>query len=85
MWSIKDGTIICTGKPNGYIVTEKEYGDYILKLWRLPADSKGATAACCFTSPVQDKVWPNSVEAQLAAGQAGDFWLIADDKNQLRS
>ena len=32
MWSIKDGTIICTGKPNGYIVTEKEYGDYILKL-----------------------------------------------------
>ena len=30
-----------------------------------------------------DKVWPNSVEAQLAAGQAGDFWLIADDKNQL--
>jgi hypothetical protein len=28
-------------------------------------------------------VWPNSVEAQLFAGAAGDFWLIADAGGRL--
>jgi hypothetical protein len=84
VWSIKDESIVCTGKPNGYIVTEKEYGDYVLKLkWRFPAGSKGGNSGVLLHVTGPDKVWPNSVEAQLAAGQAGDFWLIADDKNQL--
>jgi hypothetical protein len=83
-WSIKDGAIVCVGKPNGYIVTEKEYGNYLLKLkWRFPAESKGGNSGVLLHVTGADKVWPNSVEAQLAAGQAGDFWLIADDKNQL--
>ena len=44
-WSVVDGTIRCTGKPNGCVVTEKEYGDYVLKLkWRFPADSKGGNS-----------------------------------------
>jgi 3-keto-disaccharide hydrolase len=83
-WSIKDGAIICTGKPNGYIVTEKEYGDYVLKLkWRFPAGSKGGNSGVLLHVTGPDKVWPNSIEAQLFAGSAGDFWLIADDKGQL--
>src|SRR5918995_1205808 len=42
IWSVTDGTIRCVGKPNGYMLTKKEYGDYVLKLkWRFPADSKG--------------------------------------------
>src|SRR5262245_58109355 len=35
VWSVKEGVIICKGKPAGYIITEKEYGDYVLRLkWR---------------------------------------------------
>src|SRR5262249_27373375 len=35
IWSVKDDMIICMGDPYGYIITEKEYGDYELKLqWR---------------------------------------------------
>jgi 3-keto-disaccharide hydrolase len=84
VWSIVDGTIVCKGKPNGYIATEKEYGDYVLKVkWRFPADSKGGNSGVLLHVTGADTVWPNSVEAQLAAGQAGDFWLIADDKKQL--
>ncbi|MCS6866962.1 MAG: DUF1080 domain-containing protein [Gemmataceae bacterium] len=75
-WSIKDGIIYCTGKPNGYMVTQKEFGDYILKLkWRFPADSKGGNSGVLLHVQ-DDKFWPTSVEAQLFAGRAGDFWLI---------
>jgi hypothetical protein len=74
-WSVADGTIRCTGKPNGCIVTAKEYANYVLKLkWRFPADSKGGNSGVLLH--VQDeKYWPTSVEAQLAAGRAGDILL----------
>ena len=75
-WSVADGTIRCTGKPNGCAVTEKEYGDYVLTLkWRFPADSKGGNSGVLLHVQ-DDKYWPTSVEAQLASGRAGDFWLI---------
>ncbi len=75
-WSVVDGTIRCVGKPNGCLVTAKEYGDYVLKLkWRFPADSKGGNSGVLLH--VQDEnYWPTSVEAQLASGRAGDIWLI---------
>jgi hypothetical protein len=83
-WGVKDGVLLCTGKPNGYIATEKEYGDYVLRLkWRFPKDSKGGNSGVLLHVTGDDKVWPNSVEAQLAAGQAGDFWLIADKAGKL--
>jgi hypothetical protein len=76
-WSVVDGVIVCTGKPNGYIATEKEYGDYVLRVkWRFSADSKGGNSGVLLHVQKEDKVWPTSVEAQLAAGRAGDFWLI---------
>lgn len=75
-WSVKGGTIRCTGKPNGCMVTAKEYSDYVLKVkWMFPADSKGGNTGVLLH--VQDeKYWPTSVEAQGLAGRAGDFWLI---------
>jgi hypothetical protein len=82
-WSIVDGYIRCTGKPNGCMVTQKEYGDYILKLkWRFPAGSKGGNSGVLLHVQ-DDEIWPTSVEAQLQAGQAGDFWLIYPPKVKL--
>ena len=76
-WSIVDGSIRCVGKPNGYIATEKEYGDYTLRVkWRFPADSKGGNSGVLLHVQEKDNVWPTSVEAQLFAGRAGDIWLI---------
>ena len=76
-WSIVEGTIKCTGRPNGYIATEKEYGDYVLRVkWRFPADSKGGNSGVLLHVQEKDDVWPTSVEAQMFAGRAGDFWLI---------
>lgn len=72
-WGVKDGAIVCTGKPNGCMVTKKEYGDYVLKVkWRWPADGKGGNSGVLLH--VQDeKYWPTSIEAQLLTGRAGDL------------
>ena len=76
-WSVVDGVIVCKGRPNGYIATEKEYGDYVLRLqWRFPKGGKPGNSGVLMHVQKEDKVWPTSVEAQLASGRAGDFWLI---------
>jgi hypothetical protein len=83
-WSVSDGVIKCTGKPNGYILTEDEYTNYVLKLkWRFPADSKGGNSGVLLHCTGPNKVWPNSIEAQLKAGFAGDLWLNADEQGKL--
>jgi hypothetical protein len=74
-WSVADGVIRCTGKPNGCMVTKKEYADYVLKVkWRWPADGKGGNSGVLLH--VQDeKYWPTSIEAQMLTGHAGDLFL----------
>ena len=77
VWSITDGYVRCIGKPNGYMATEKPYGDYVLKVkWRFPKDGKGGNSGVLLHVQEKDEVWPTSVEAQMFAGRAGDFWLI---------
>jgi hypothetical protein len=74
-WSVVDGTIRCSGKPNGCMVSKLAYSDYILKLqWRWPAEGKGGNSGVLLH--VQDeKYWPTSIEAQLLTGRAGDLFL----------
>ncbi len=79
VWSVKEGVLICTGKPFGYILTEKEYGDYKLVLeWRWTKGKvKGRRNSGVFVHVSgPDKIWPNGAEAQLMEGNAGDFWLV---------
>src|SRR5262245_9118141 len=34
-WSVKEKVLICKGEPWGYVITDKEYGDYKLTLeWK---------------------------------------------------
>jgi hypothetical protein len=75
VWTIENGEIHCTGKPNGYLLTEKEYGDFVLRLqWRFPGTPGNSGVFVHVSGP--DKVWPKGVECQLASGRAGDFWLV---------
>lgn len=83
-FSVKDGVLVCTGKPNGYIATAKEYENYVLRLkWRFPKDSKGGNSGVLLHCTGDEKVWPHSIEAQLKSGAAGDLWLNADKDNKL--
>ena len=76
MWSVRDGVIHCTGKPHGYIRTEKTYRDYQLRLdWRWVETPTNSGVLLHTTGP--DRVWPTCVEAQLMHENAGDFWLLS--------
>ncbi|MCW5978147.1 MAG: DUF1080 domain-containing protein [Bryobacteraceae bacterium] len=79
VWSVKDGILICQGKPVGYLRTVDEFQDYKLTLeWRWPAGTKSGNNGVLIhtTTPNALGVWPKSIEVQLAMGNAGDFWVI---------
>lgn len=84
VFTVKDGIIVCQGQPFGYLLTEKEYADYVLKVqwrWGEKGPAKGARNSGVFvhvTGP--DKIWPKAIEAQLMDGHAGDFWLVDNFK-----
>ncbi|MBU0639387.1 MAG: DUF1080 domain-containing protein [Planctomycetes bacterium] len=77
-WSVSDGVLICKGRPIGYIRTEADYTNYVLKLeWRFnPVTKQAGNSGVLLRLCGADKVWPRSVEAQLQSGNAGDFWNI---------
>jgi hypothetical protein len=71
-WSVKDGEIVCTGKPNGYLRTAKSYKDFVLKydwMYKRPANLKdeksfAGNSGCLVHIQMPDKVWPKCVEVQ---------------------
>jgi len=70
-----DGVLICKGLPKGYIYTEKDYGDFTLELeWRWPPDGEPGNGGVLLRTTGKHKIWPKCLEAQINAGDAGDFW-----------
>ncbi len=81
VWSVRDGVLICKGRPIGYIRTEKDYTNYVLTLeWRFDPEKGAGNSGVLLRMIGPDKVWPKSIEAQLHSGNAGDFWNIDEFK-----
>jgi hypothetical protein len=78
VWSAKDGVLVCKGKPAGYLLTKKDdFENYVLTLeWRWPDRFGNNGVLVHVTEPGALGVWPKSLEVQLAANEAGDFWVI---------
>jgi hypothetical protein len=78
VWSVKDGKLVCKGRPVGYLITKKnDYENYVLTLeWRWPEKGGNNGALVHVTEPGALGVWPKCLEVQLASGEAGDFWVI---------
>jgi hypothetical protein len=75
-WSVVEGELRCTGIPTGYLMTDKDYGDYVLKVkWRYPTGAKTGNSGVLIHLQRDDKWWPTSIEAQTRMGRAGDLWL----------
>ena len=75
IWSVRDGVVLCKGKPNGYMRTKAKYENYKLHLeWRWPGEP--TNSGVLLHASGQDNVWPRCIECQLKAGSAGDFLLI---------
>ena len=81
VWSFApDGVLVCKGSPAGYIRTEADYTNYVLELdWRWNPEASGNRNSGVLLRMIEeDQVWPKSLEAQLQADSAGDFWVIRD-------
>ena len=82
VWSVKDGVLSCTGKPPGYIQTEKDdFANYMLQLeWRFPKGTAGGNSGVLLhtSTPKEIGIWPKSLEAQLFHENAGDIWVIGE-------
>jgi len=73
-FKIKDGILECTGKPSGYVYTEKIYRNYILEadlMFVRPEgltnyqEFRGNSGILAHVSPGEGiKVWPRSIEVQ---------------------
>ena len=73
-WSITNGVIRCTGRPAGYLRTEKAYANYKLTVeWRF---LKPGNTGVLVHMQGEDKVWPKSIECQGMHGNQGDFFVI---------
>lgn len=74
-WSVRDGKLVCTGKPTGYVRTEKEYEDYVFECeWLFPHG--GGSTGLLFHIQGADKVWPATIEIQTDHKSVGNFIKI---------
>jgi hypothetical protein len=74
-WTIKDGVLACSGRPAGYIRTEKAYKNYHLRLeYRWPANPGNNGVLVHMVG--DDRVWPKSLECQGRFHNQGVFWEI---------
>ncbi|MDR2918489.1 MAG: DUF1080 domain-containing protein [Tannerella sp.] len=75
VYSVQDGVILIKGQPFGYMYTKKKYSNYTLELewsWVNEASNSGI-----FLLIEEAKnPFPNGIECQLHAGDAGDFVLL---------
>lgn len=73
VWQLKDGVLSCKGTPKGGIYLDRDLADFTLTLeWRWPSEEGKGGVLIRTTKPF--KIWPKSLEAQINAGNAGDFW-----------
>ena len=76
VWSVdKEGVVHCKGTPLGYLYTERDYANFVLELdYRWPPGEQAGKGGILIRKTGPDQVWPKSLEAQINAGDAGDFW-----------
>lgn len=76
VFSVEDGLIQIAGQPFGYMYTKEKYSNYKLHVeWRWP-DGKGTNSGIFLLIEEPKNPFPNGIECQLHAGDAGDFVLL---------
>ena len=74
IWSIKDGTVVVSGKgkSTGVMRTAKDYANYELQFeWRWPDEPGNSGLLLHCGKPRERNVWPHSLEVQLLAKGRG--------------
>src|SRR6185436_459149 len=66
-WSVRDGMIVCTGKPTGVMRTEKMYENFVLHVeWKhLAAGGNSGVFAWSNGKPQENSPYPKGLEIQM--------------------
>lgn len=87
IWSVRDGMIICTGKPNGFLRSKKVYKDFIFRAdWRFRAEGwtgapeRWPNAGFFINAGEIKDGWPVSLEVQGYFGEAGSLFGVRGGK-----
>lgn len=73
-FSATDGVLAVTGRPSGYIRTEKDYANYVIRAQ--VRHIRKCNNGLLLRAVGPDKVWPRSIECQGAKDNLGDIWNI---------
>jgi hypothetical protein len=78
---VRDGLLISKGKPGGHLVTERSFSDYRLEVeYRFPNGGGNCGVLVHASKPrALYGMFPQSIEVQMQAGSAGDFWCIEEN------
>jgi hypothetical protein len=77
----RDGILVSAGKPEGHLITDASFANYRLTVeWRWPGEPGNCGVLVHSSAPRRlYGMFPQSIECQLFAGNAGDFWCIGED------
>lgn len=80
-FAVQDGQLISLGSPEGHLITDAEFRDYRLVVeYRWPGEPGNCGILVHASTPRRlYGMFPQSIECQLHAGNAGDFWCIGED------
>jgi hypothetical protein len=78
---VRDGMLVSLGKPEGHLITKKEYTNYQLEVeYRFPSTPGNCGILVHASTPrALYKMFPKSIEVQMMHENAGDFWCIVED------
>ncbi|MBL8738792.1 MAG: DUF1080 domain-containing protein, partial [Planctomycetes bacterium] len=80
-FEVRDGVLRSNGNPPGHLITNDSFADYRLTVeWRWPGEPGNCGVLVHTSTPRRlYGMFPQSIEVQLHAGNAGDFWCIGED------
>ncbi len=86
-WSVRDGMIVCAGKPYGFLRSKKIYRNYTFRAeWRFKregwegAPEKWPNAGFFIHAGAVNNTWPISLEVQGHFGEAGSLFGVRGGK-----
>ncbi|MDQ3395744.1 MAG: DUF1080 domain-containing protein [Bacteroidota bacterium] len=78
---VRDGMLVSLGKPEGHLITKKEFENYKLEVeYRFPGEPGNCGVLVHSSTPrALYSMFPKSIEVQMMHENAGDFWCIVED------
>lgn len=80
-FAIRNGVLVSLGNPGGHLITDEVYQDYMLTVeYRFTGEPGNCGVLVHASKPRRlYEMFPQSLEVQMQAGDAGDFWCIGED------